>query len=135
VLECELYDPATGTWSLTGQLAAGGMENTLTLLADGRVLLAGGYSSGAVPQIYCPETGMWSSIGTMVQPVSFHTATLLPNSGAVLIAGGGGQTRLCELFATIATSTVPETTTTVPPTTTVPATAATTTVPGKTNID
>jgi len=38
----ELYDPAAGTWSLTGSLNDGRYFHTATLLPDGTVLAAGG---------------------------------------------------------------------------------------------
>ncbi len=38
----ELYDPATGIWTLTGSLNTGRYSHTPTLLSDGRVLAAGG---------------------------------------------------------------------------------------------
>ena len=38
----ELYDPATGTWSITSSLNTGRDQHTMTLLANGKVLVAGG---------------------------------------------------------------------------------------------
>jgi hypothetical protein len=44
VLEAEIWDPATGSFSSAGQDAAGRALHTATLLPDGRVLLTGGFS-------------------------------------------------------------------------------------------
>src|SRR5205814_3734746 len=53
----ELYDPATGRWSITGSLnRAGAGAGTATLLPNGNVLLAWGDS----PELYDPTTGTWS---------------------------------------------------------------------------
>ncbi|WP_240487308.1 kelch repeat-containing protein, partial [Hyalangium minutum] len=40
----EVYDPATGEWSLTGPMDTGRMHHTATLLRSGEVLAVGGYN-------------------------------------------------------------------------------------------
>ena len=41
----ELYDPATGTWGLTSELKIARNGHSATLLANGKVLIAGGFNS------------------------------------------------------------------------------------------
>jgi len=91
----ELYDPATGTWSLTASLNVPRSFSTATLLPNGKVLVAGGTSSPssvtATAELYDPATGTWSLTGNLNTTRFWHSATLLQN-GKVLIAGGhGGQ--------------------------------------------
>jgi hypothetical protein len=86
----ELYDPATGTFHLTGSMTtAGGV--TATRLLDGRVLIVGGAGAraddGSKAEIYDPETGTFKPTGSMKTPRWEQTATLLPD-GRILVAGG-----------------------------------------------
>jgi diguanylate cyclase (GGDEF)-like protein len=51
----EVFDPRSGTSALTGRLAVGRPQDpTLTVLADGRVLVAGGTESTGLVEIYQP---------------------------------------------------------------------------------
>jgi hypothetical protein len=81
---------ATGTWSATGSTATGRYLHTATLLPSGKVLVAGGVSSGsgrASAELYNPATGTWSATGSMTTAHFSHTVTLL-HSGKVLVAAG-----------------------------------------------
>src|SRR5256886_17226239 len=42
----ELYDPTTGTWTLTGNSNVTFVQPTITLLGTGDALVAGGYGGG-----------------------------------------------------------------------------------------
>jgi hypothetical protein len=68
--------------------------HTSTLLPNGTVLIAGGFSGGNGPfstwdsaELYDPVRKTFVSAGRMTAARQMHTATLLPN-GTVLIAGG-----------------------------------------------
>ena len=86
----ELYDFATNTWSLTGDIVATRRSyHTATLLQNGRVLLAGGYIDAATSsaEFYDPLTNSFFADENMISARTQHAAVRLQN-GNVLVAGG-----------------------------------------------
>jgi Kelch motif len=90
----ELYNPATGTWALTGSMSTAREEQAATLLANGEVLAAGGLGAGATPvssaELYNPATGKWARTGAMSAARQGENATLLPDGDVLATAGIGG---------------------------------------------
>jgi hypothetical protein len=78
-------------WALGSSLATGRDWHTATLLRDGSVLIAGGYSAAAgataTAERYFPAADAWLPAGTMKFARRQHVAALLDN-GKVLVAGG-----------------------------------------------
>jgi len=83
--------PRPPAWIAAAGMPQGRYLHTATLLADGKVLIAGGSTDGrnalASAELFDPVGGSWTATGTMVSPRESQTATLLPN-GKVLVAGG-----------------------------------------------
>jgi Ca2+-binding RTX toxin-like protein len=107
IASVEEYDPTTGHWGPTGFLGARRTTHQTTLLADGKVLVAGGFGPDAqgtlVPQgeVYDPATRRWAFTAPMIVPRQSPTMTLLAD-GRVLVTGGrdagGSAIRQSELF-------------------------------------
>jgi galactose oxidase-like protein/Kelch motif protein len=94
----ELYDPATGRWASTGSMATPRIDSSATLLADGKVLVAGGSGNTGTPtsaELYDPVTGTWSPTGSMVAPSESRTAVRLLD-GKVLVVDTSGPSELYD---------------------------------------
>jgi hypothetical protein len=87
----ELYNPATGQWSMTGAMTSARRYQAAVLLPNGEVLVAGGqdptFSSLSSAELYNPATGAWQAAASMRNSRSNAVAELLGN-GSVLVAGG-----------------------------------------------
>ena len=64
----EIFDPASGKWTLTGETNAAHAAAPTIVLADGRVLTAGGEGEQNIPinssETWDPATGTWTETGT-----------------------------------------------------------------------
>src|SRR6185369_9610222 len=77
-----------GVWETADSMAIARKYFTATLLANGKVLVAGGENAFGITfasaELYDPATNSWSSAGTLPSAHSWHTATRLAN-GKVLV--------------------------------------------------
>jgi N-acetylneuraminic acid mutarotase len=99
---CEIYDPASGTWSATGPMAVDRTVFSSTLLQNGKVLVAGGLNKNpsgadvylAGTEVYDPASGTWATAPDLAQSRTAHTATLLPNGKVLVVGGASGFTAI-----------------------------------------
>ena len=94
--------PATaGSIRIAGRMNTARAAHTATLLNDGRVLIAGGFSGGSLSsaEVYEPESQRFRTADRMSSARAGHAATLL-RDGRVLVTGGynGDYVRSCEIF-------------------------------------
>ena len=97
VATAEVYDPASNSWTPTGDMAETRAQHAAAAIAGGRILVAGGLGRPQVSydpwvrvtraEVYDPASGAWTDAGT-TSGRFFHTLTPLPGGGA-LMAGGG----------------------------------------------
>jgi hypothetical protein len=92
----ELYDPASGEWSVTGSLSTGRVGHIAVRLTNGKVLVAGGYSGPTLSiaemsaEIYDPDSGAWSAAGSLNLGRAWPRATLLLDGRVLITAGTSG---------------------------------------------
>ncbi len=95
---CEIFDPATNTFTATGNLAGPRALHAAVRMADGRVMVAGGTNNttdllaiiGGVQnttEIFNPATGTWSN-GPNLSGRRVWPALTLLNTGRVMVSGG-----------------------------------------------
>lgn len=101
---CEMYDPATNTWSVAGTMAYARQGHASVSLSDGRVLVAGGTGRPASApadtdaplascEVYDPGANAWFQVNDMVAPRALPEAIGL-SDGRVFVAGGPS----CEVY-------------------------------------
>src|SRR5262249_43969576 len=102
----DLYDPnvgANGTWTATGSLGQARAGAMTTLLANGKVLVAGGHDGSSYftsSELFDPGSGTWTPTDNLKAARAEGAMTLLQN-GQVLIEGGfdnSAVTSDAELF-------------------------------------
>jgi hypothetical protein len=96
LFSAEIYNPASGTFTATGNMTFGQAQDTATLLADGTVLVTEKFRQA---EVFNAAAGSFSLVG-YTSTESRATATLR-NDGTVLVAGGANGTSVgtAMLFA------------------------------------
>ena len=107
--DAEIYDTNANTFSETNGMNDSRWLQTATLLTNGQVMIAGGFTNGYCLIRQTDQTCYWQSDGTTelfdpvavafnydqsINGVAGQIGTLVPSSGNVLLTGGiaGGQT-------------------------------------------
>ncbi|HWH69741.1 MAG TPA: kelch repeat-containing protein [Candidatus Sulfotelmatobacter sp.] len=98
----EVYEVASGKWTITSPLNEERWGPTVILLPNGKALAAGGWNSRhallSSAELFDPASRTWTNTGAMLSVHYKHTATLLPN-GKVLVTGNNYRTN--EAFVTV----------------------------------
>ena len=83
----EIYEPSTGAFTETGRLnsARFKLRTAVTLLTDGKVLVAGG---AEVLEVFDPETERFTPVPDQFDAARFFSTATVLQDGRVLITGG-----------------------------------------------
>ncbi|WP_437840601.1 Kelch repeat-containing protein [Sorangium sp. So ce1153] len=94
-----LVDPI---WAPSPNMSTARRAHTATELANGQVLVAGGFGSSTLnsAELYDPSTNSWAPAGTMTSTRMYHTATRLADGRVLIVGGSVGSTYLAtaELY-------------------------------------
>jgi N-acetylneuraminic acid mutarotase len=100
----EIFDPASGQWSAAAPMKAHRASFSATRLADGRVLVTGGYNATGIlteNETYDPASDSWTVNPPMPHAHAVHVSVTM-SDGRVLVAGGdtglGLPGREAEIF-------------------------------------
>jgi len=89
--KAEIYDPAAATWKATGALRGSRHAMTATLLASGKVLVAGGATAAMdainSSEIYDPTAKTWT-LGLKMVTARSDYASITLGTGKILFTGG-----------------------------------------------
>jgi hypothetical protein len=97
VAACEIYSPATESWSSVRGMNYPRDGQTATVLPSGEVLVTGGETTTVITnttEVFAPGTrpASWDKTASMDTPRMGHTATILPGGVVVVIGGVGANT-------------------------------------------
>lgn len=98
VATAERFDPTARTWSATGPMTLGASNRSAVLLADGRILVAGGVASlrvGSAPaivsaELYDPTSDTWSPTASLPEAREGAVFVALRDGTALLVGGDTG---------------------------------------------
>lgn len=100
----DLNDPVKPAVSAAGYLAKDRQFGTATVLANGRVWVNGGSSTGndlagaaLDTELWDPDTNTWKTVASAATARLYHSASLLLLDGTVITGGGGAQGPLTQL--------------------------------------
>jgi len=100
----EIYDPASGAFSYTkGDMIAPHSFHAAVLLADGKVLVAGGLNGTTAlttAELYDPVSETFSATAVPLNSARYDFAAIVLADGRALVAGGAGSSALdsAELY-------------------------------------
>lgn len=102
----QLFDPVSGSWSLTSPMTTARGYPSAVMISTGQVLVIGGDATGRTAEIYDPATRAWTPTGPLATDlerncdfaacqlaVPLDTNPCGSNCGKVLVVGGRGPDR------------------------------------------
>jgi N-acetylneuraminic acid mutarotase len=92
----ELYRPEIGQWKAVSAVASANHSDgaSFVLMANGKILVSGGFDSGASvasTEVFDPSAEKWTTVGSLATSRQGHRSVLLPTGKVLVVAGGTGS--------------------------------------------
>jgi hypothetical protein len=95
----QVFDAAAGKFAATGSMKAARSSPIAVRLADGRVLVTGGFNNGQLvtsAELYDTKTGKFTATGSLVSGIYVSCGILLQDGRVLLIGDSAGATQIYD---------------------------------------
>lgn len=102
IANAEIFDPSNDTWTIVPKMAYSRWYPTATTLADGRVIVMGGWqttthSNAGIPEIYDPVANTWTNLTNANNPFETYPFIYQLSDGRLIHVNGSEYPTITDI--------------------------------------